>query len=117
MPLQGEASFQASLVANRNGTYSVEGINEAGCSIISNQVFEVDNRTFDYLAYRINETTIVVENATNSSSVINIISLSGEVSYVGDLNQGRNEIGFTNQGLYLIQVEKGGVRSSFKTLF
>jgi hypothetical protein len=117
VPLQGEASFQASLVANRNGSYSVEGINEEGCSIISNQVFEVDNRTFDYLAYRINETTIVVENATNSSSVINIISLSGEVSYVGALNPGRNEIDFTNQGLYLIQVEKGGVRTSLKTLF
>ena len=116
-PLQGDANMQTSLVANRNGTYSVEGINDQGCSTLSSQVIEVDDRTFDYLAYRINESAIVVENATNSSAVINIFSLSGKVSYVGELNPGYNEIEFTSHGIYMIQIDQGGVRSSLKTLF
>ncbi len=117
IPLQGDASLNRSLVANRNGTYSVEGINNEGCSKLSDRSIQIDNRKFDFLAYRINETAVVVENSTSAAAVINIVSLSGKVAYAGELSPGYNEIGFSATGLYMIQINQNGVRSSLKTLF
>ncbi len=115
--LQGEEAMNKSLVANRNGTYLVEGFNDEGCSYLSEKGIRVDAREFDFLAYRISETTVVVENATSSTAVFNFISLSGKVSYAGKLIPGNNEIGFSEQGVFLIQIEQNGVRTSLKTLF
>ncbi len=107
----------SSVVANRNGLYTVIGLSSEGCANLTDEGISIDQKRFRFLAYRINETKVVMENGTKSSAEITFFSLSGEACFTSVISPGYNEIPFLRSGIYFIQVRQAGESSAIKVYF
>lgn len=118
IPVSGAQGASNPLVVNLNGVYWAESVSEDGCTNPeSAQVqLEVDRKPLSFLAYRVNETTVVVENTTENAANFRIYSLAGQAVYNGKADPGHTEIGFLGTGVYLFQFTGGGMSQDYKVL-
>ncbi len=118
-PVLGESGTLNPLVVNLNGLYSVETISEEDCRNPGSDAAQVkiDQDKYDFLAYRIDETTIIIENTTRSTVDFTIVSVGGQVVMVGEAGPGQNEIAFIGNGIYLLRFSKNSMDQKYKALF
>ena len=119
LPVPGENGSSNPFIINLNGLYTVESISDQGCTnlIPAEDGIAVDRKQLVIRTYRINKTTIVIENASSSSAGFNIVSLSGKVLLAGEVHPGLNEIRFLDNGIFLIQFYGNGIDQKYKAFF
>ncbi|MCK4700627.1 MAG: CUB domain-containing protein, partial [Bacteroidales bacterium] len=119
LPVPGVNGYSNPFIINLNGLYTVESISDQGCTnlIAAEDGIAVDRKQLVIRTYRINETTIVIENASSSSAGFNIVSLSGKVLLAGEVHPGQNEIRFSDKGIFLIQFYGNGIDQKYKVFF
>lgn len=105
IPIDGERGVKKSIIATRNGIYTAASISKQACvnKLGEEEGIEIDLDKFTFIAYRMNESTIVIENTLNSVVGIRIISSYGRVVYIGSVQPGYNEINHSDKGIFLIQ--------------
>lgn len=118
-PLKGVKGWSNPLVVNQNGVYQAETVSEEGCRNMGSDVdgVEVKLDELSYLSYRINESTIVIENASSGTVDFNLISLEGKVLMIGKANEGYNEFTFLDKGIFLLQFFGNNPNQNYKVLF
>jgi hypothetical protein len=118
-PLLGDPGASNPLVVNLNGLYGVETISEEGCRNPGKEadLVKIDQEKLDFLAYRVDETTIIIENTTKNTVDYTLVSLAGHVVMVGKAGPGQNEISFTDKGIYLFWFSGGGTDQKYKVFF
>ncbi len=107
------------LVVNLNGLYGVETISEEECRNPGREadLVKLDLDELSFLAYRLDETTIIIENATKSTVDYNLVTLAGQVVMLGKVGPDQNEISFTGRGIYLLWFEGGSTDQKYKVFF
>lgn len=118
-PVDGEGGASNPLVVNLNGYYGVETISEEGC-INPGQEAEliyINQLELDFLTYRIDESTIIIENTTKNTVDYSLVSVTGQVVMIGNAEPGQNEIFFTGRGIYVIAFAGGKTNQNYKVLF
>ncbi len=118
-PVEGVGGTSHTLVANLNGLYGAETISEEGCRNPGSEsdLVRIDRGNLAFLAYRVDETTIIIENTTAHTADFRIVSLAGQVVMAGKAEPGHNEIPFLGNGMYLIRFSGNGVDQKYKALF
>jgi len=118
-PVLGEAGTSISLVVTVNGLYGVETISDEGCRNPGSEadLVKIDRDKLDFLAYRLDETTIIIENTTTNAVDYNLVSLSGQVVMLGKAGPGQNEISFTGNGIYLLWFAGESKDQKYKVFF
>ncbi len=89
-PILGEGGTTNPLVVNLNGLYGVETISEEECRNPGREadLVKIDQDKLGFLAYRLDETTIIIENTTKSTVDYNLVSLAGQVVMLGRAGPG-----------------------------
>jgi subtilisin family serine protease len=118
-PVTGGSGTSGTLVANLNGLYGAESISEEGCRNPGGEsdIVRVDRDNLAFLAYRVDETTIIIENTTAQTADFRIVTVAGQVVMAGKAEPGHNEIPFLGNGIYLIRFSENGVEQNYKALF
>jgi hypothetical protein len=117
--VEGEVGTNNPLIVSRNGLYTVASVSEKQCfnRIGEEKGYTMSREEFTFVSYRNSGTTIVVENTLTAPAVLNIITMSGQVVYAGEVQPGFNEIPFTNRGAYLLQFNGYTDKFALKVLF
>jgi hypothetical protein len=118
-PVTGESGTSGTLVANLNGLYGAETFSEEGCRNPGSEsdLVRVDRDNLAFLTYRVDETTIIIENTTAQTADFRIVTVAGQVVMAGKAEPGRHEVPFLGNGIYLIRFSGNGVEQNYKALF
>jgi len=117
--ISGESGTSNPLVVNLNGLYGVETISDEGCRNTGSEtsLVTIDQDELGFLAYRIDESTIIIENTTGTTVDYNLVSLAGQVMMLGKASPGQNEVSFTGRGIFLFWFSGGSADQKYKVLF
>ncbi|MEN8158166.1 MAG: S8 family serine peptidase [Bacteroidota bacterium] len=115
----GESGRSNPLVVNMNGIYGAESVSDNGCRNPGSEQEEVlvNHNHLAFLAYRLDEHTICIQNTTSRKVNFRLVSMSGQVVCSGEAGPGHNEFLFTNRGVYLVHISDNGVDQKYKALF
>jgi hypothetical protein len=107
------------LVVNLNGFYTVESVSDKGCRTMIAEADGINVKLdhLEFLAYRVNKSTVAILNTTTRYTEFQIIGISGKVMFTGRLEPGYNEILFPFNGIFVLRVNEGGTLGNVKVLF
>jgi subtilisin family serine protease len=117
--IQGESGTGNPLIISRNGLYTVASISDKRCyNLLEDEDgIEIYKDEFEFIAYRVSETAIAIENSINNEANVHIYSVQGRLEFTGTVQPGYNEIVFPGKGVHLVRLSGYGGRQIIKSLF
>ena len=117
--IKGESGTGNPLIVSRNGLYTVASISDKRCINLQEDEdgIEIYKDEFEFIAYRVSETAIAIENSISNEAEVHIYSASGRLEFVGTVQPGYNEIVFPGKGVHLLRLSGYGGQQIIKSLF
>jgi len=117
--IDGASGITNPLTASRNGLYTVASISDKECYNILDDTEGalVDHDQLTFVAYRIDESTVAIENSLENAANVSIVSMFGNILKISNLQPGYNEVHFNGHGVYLLYFDGYGSENVIKKVF